>query len=63
LATGGTILSVIKLLEGLGGEIVTINFLIELTALKGREKLGITVSILYFNMKFKPENLWIEQLE
>lgn len=39
LATGGTILSVAKLIESLGGEIVSINFIIELTDLKGREKL------------------------
>lgn len=40
LATGGTICSVIEMIESLGGEIVSINFLIELTDLKGREKLG-----------------------
>jgi len=40
LATGGTIISVAKLIEGLGGEIVSINFIIELTELKGREKLS-----------------------
>lgn len=40
LATGGTILSVAKLIESLGGEIVSINFIIELTELKGREKLS-----------------------
>jgi len=40
LATGGTILSVVKLLEALGGEIVSTNFLIELTDLNGREKLS-----------------------
>lgn len=39
LATGGTILAVAKLIEGLGGEIASINFIIELTDLKGREKL------------------------
>ncbi|NOH16984.1 adenine phosphoribosyltransferase [Clostridium cochlearium] len=39
LATGGTICSVIEMIESLGGEIVSINFLIELTDLKGREKL------------------------
>lgn len=39
LATGGTILSVAKLIENLGGEIVSINFIIELTDLRGREKL------------------------
>ncbi|BDR73428.1 adenine phosphoribosyltransferase [Clostridium tetani] len=40
LATGGTICSVIEMIESLGGEIVSINFLIELTDLEGREKLG-----------------------
>lgn len=40
LATGGTILSVARLIEQLGGEIASINFIIELTELKGREKLS-----------------------
>lgn len=40
LATGGTICSMIKMIESLGGEIISINSLIELTDLKGREKLG-----------------------
>lgn len=39
LATGGTILAVAKLIESLGGEIASINFIIELTDLKGRDKL------------------------
>lgn len=39
LATGGTICSVAKLVEELGGEVVGINFIVELTGLKGREKL------------------------
>ncbi len=39
LATGGTILSTINLVEQLGGEIVGLFFLIELTYLKGRERL------------------------
>lgn len=39
LATGGTICSVAKLVEQLGGEVVGINFIIELTGLKGRDKL------------------------
>ncbi|NLK44467.1 MAG: adenine phosphoribosyltransferase [Tissierellia bacterium] len=39
LATGGTILSVAKLIESLGGEIVAMEFLIELETLKGRERL------------------------
>jgi adenine phosphoribosyltransferase len=40
LATGGTILSVAKLIEQLGGEIASMNFIIELTGLKGRDKLA-----------------------
>jgi adenine phosphoribosyltransferase len=40
LATGGTISSTIELIEKLGGEIVSINFLIELTGLEGRAKLA-----------------------
>ena len=37
LATGGTLASVVKLVEELGGEVVSINFAIELTGLNGRE--------------------------
>lgn len=39
LATGGTILSAVKLVEALGGKVVHVGFLIELTFLNGREKL------------------------
>lgn len=39
LATGGTILSAIKLVEKLGGKVVHAGFLIELTELNGRENL------------------------
>ena len=39
LATGGTVEAAIKLIEQLGGEVVGLAFLIELDALKGREKL------------------------
>ncbi|MCR1898207.1 adenine phosphoribosyltransferase [Irregularibacter muris] len=39
LATGGTLLSTAKLVEKLGGEVVGIFFLIELTYLKGRDTL------------------------
>lgn len=39
LATGGTIGSVAKLVEQVGGEVVSIDFVIELTDLNGREKL------------------------
>ncbi|HSH35367.1 adenine phosphoribosyltransferase [Schnuerera sp.] len=40
LATGGTILSTAKLIESIGGEVVAMEFLIELESLKGREKLN-----------------------
>jgi len=39
LATGGTTLSNIKLVEKLGGEVVGIAYLVELTYLNGRETL------------------------
>ncbi|SCZ07240.1 adenine phosphoribosyltransferase [Alkaliphilus peptidifermentans] len=39
LATGGTVLAAAKLIEGLGGTVVSLNFLIELSFLKGRETL------------------------
>jgi adenine phosphoribosyltransferase len=39
LATGGTAQAAAKLLETLGGEVVQISFVVELTALKGREQL------------------------
>lgn len=40
LATGGTAEAVCKLVEELGGEVVQCNFLIELSFLKGRDKLS-----------------------
>jgi hypothetical protein len=40
LATGGTAAAALELLNGLGAEIVGVSFLIELTFLHGREKLG-----------------------
>lgn len=39
LATGGTMEAVCKMIEKLGGEVVQISFIIELTFLKGRDKL------------------------
>ena len=40
LATGGTALAVVKLVEKLGGKVEGISFLIELEFLKGRDKLA-----------------------
>jgi adenine phosphoribosyltransferase len=39
LATGGTVMGTIELVRRLGGEIAGLSFAVELTALKGREKL------------------------
>jgi adenine phosphoribosyltransferase len=39
LATGGTALATIRLVEKLGGEVTAISFVIELEALKGRDRL------------------------
>lgn len=39
LATGGTMAAACKLIEKMGGEIVQISFIIELTFLAGRDKL------------------------
>jgi adenine phosphoribosyltransferase len=40
LATGGTMAAACKLIEKIGGQIVAISFLIELTELAGRDKLS-----------------------
>ncbi len=40
LATGGTLAAACELVERLGGKIVVVGTLIELTFLKGRERLG-----------------------
>lgn len=42
IATGGTTEAMIKLIEGLGGEVVATVFLIELAGLHGRDKLKNT---------------------
>lgn len=39
IATGGTTEAIAKLVEGLGGRIVKIVFVMELEGLKGRKKL------------------------
>ena len=47
LATGGTAHAVVKLIEKLGGKVEGVSFLIELTFLKGIEKLkGYDVTAL-----------------
>jgi len=40
LATGGTALASIRLVEKLGGQVVAVSFVIELEALKGRDRLN-----------------------
>lgn len=52
LATGGTIESVAKMVEDLGGEVASINFVIELTDLNGRDKLKKynTESLIQYNI-------------
>ena len=40
MATGGTLEAMIELIEGLGGEVVKIVFLMELAGLEGRKRLG-----------------------
>ena len=40
LATGGTVSATIELVEQLQGEVVAVAFLVELTALRGRDRLG-----------------------
>ncbi|PWV91993.1 adenine phosphoribosyltransferase [Paenibacillus cellulosilyticus] len=45
LATGGTIATTINLIRQLGGEVVGASFLIELSYLPGREKLGSGIEI------------------
>ena len=39
LATGGTMSAVCQLIEKLGGEVVQVSFIVELSFLKGRDKL------------------------
>ena len=40
LATGGTAGAVLRLIEGLGGEVAGLGFVIEIGALNGRSRLG-----------------------
>ena len=50
LATGGTAEATISLVRQLGGEVVALDFLVELKGLKGREKLAgypVHSTILY----------------
>ena len=54
LATGGTILSATRLIERLGGEVVSLQFLIELESLKARELLKeYDVNSIIKNMIYK----------
>ncbi|QAT39502.1 adenine phosphoribosyltransferase [Clostridium sp. JN-9] len=52
LATGGTISTVAKLVEQVGGKVVSFDFVIELTDLKGRDKLGKydVLSLIQYNI-------------
>ena len=40
LATGGTVMGTIELIQRLGGEVAGLSFMVELSALHGRERLG-----------------------
>jgi len=40
LATGGTVMGTIELVQRLGGEVAGLAFMVELSALHGRERLG-----------------------
>ena len=40
LATGGTVMGTIELVRRLGGEVAGLSFMVELTSLHGRDKLG-----------------------
>jgi adenine phosphoribosyltransferase len=50
LATGGTVSAVVKLVEGLGAEVVECAFMAELDFLEGRKRLpeGKVFSLLNF---------------
>jgi adenine phosphoribosyltransferase len=50
LATGGTVSATIELVERLRGEVSAVGFLVELTALKGRDRLDgyPVVSLIQF---------------
>ena len=48
LATGGTMEAAAKLIEQLGGEVVSMQFLIELEDLKGRREI-ISIRSKFFN--------------
>jgi len=43
LATGGTLIAMVELIRKLGGDVVEAAFLVELSFLKGREKVGVPV--------------------
>lgn len=51
LATGGTALATVKLVEGLGGKVASLAFVVELDFLKGRDKLRgyEVISLIHYN--------------
>ncbi|WP_461612264.1 adenine phosphoribosyltransferase [Clostridium sp. Marseille-QA1073] len=52
LATGGTVSAVAKLVEEVGGEVVSLDFVIELTDLNGRKKIDNydIMSVVQYNI-------------
>ncbi|MCY6483624.1 adenine phosphoribosyltransferase [Clostridium aestuarii] len=52
LATGGTVEAAVKLIEKAAGEVVSIDFVIELTDLKGKDKLKgyDVISLVQYNV-------------
>ena len=50
LATGGTAVATVKLIESLGGTVASLAFVVELDFLKGRDKLAgyDVVSLLHY---------------
>ena len=55
LATGGTAAATVSLVRQLGGEIVGLDFLVELKELQGRQKLVVTPCVPRSSI---PRGLW-----